>query len=393
MLDWAPWDWPFLEPRHARVGARIKEWNEAAPDAAAGGDLAAEARQIVRSLGQAGLLEIVIPEQADGTARFDVRALCVAREGLAYANILSDTMFAMQGLGTAPISLLGTQEQKARYLKPARDGVRIAGLAVSEPEAGSDVAAIATTAREEGGHYVLNGRKTWISNAGLADHYVVLARTGEAPGARGLSAFIVDAGTPGLRAEPFDLIVPHPIGTLIFEDCRVPAANLIGERGQGFKIAMGTFDYFRTSVGAAAVGVARRALSESLRRVIDRRMFGRTMSEIEGVQTKIAEMAVDAEIAALAVYRAAWHKDVKGGRGTREASLAKLVGTEAAQRVVDSAVQLFGGMGVIEGGIIGQLYREVRPMRIYEGASEVQKLVIARNLLAEARALLEQGQR
>ncbi|MBP6766260.1 MAG: acyl-CoA dehydrogenase family protein [Reyranella sp.] len=380
MKDWAPADLPFFEPRHHAVAAMAKAWSGPAHGAKPG-HLLEEARQIVRSFAGTGLLDIVVPHAERGKAVFDVRAICIAREALAYRNVLADAMFTMQGLGTALIGLHGTPAQKSRYLPPARAGESIAALAISEPDAGSDVAAIATTARTDGDGFVLDGHKTWISNAGIADHYIVLARTEEAPGARGLSAFIVDAGAPGLSTTPIDLIVPHPLGSLTFDACRLPKSALLGARGEGFKLAMATFDYFRPSVGAAAVGAAKRALDESLHRVRERRMFGRSMSQLEGVQAKLADMTVDVETAALSVYRAAWQKDTRGSRSTLEASIAKLVATEAAQRVVDSAVQLFGGMGVVEGGIIGQLYREVRPMRIYEGASEVQKLVIARNVL------------
>ncbi|TAJ82092.1 acyl-CoA dehydrogenase family protein [Reyranella sp.] len=383
MKSWALVDLPFFEPRHETVAATAKAWigpgHLTRPVR-----LLEEARQIVRSFAGTGLLDIVVPHAERGETVFDVRAICIAREALAYQNVLADAMFTMQGLGTALIGLHGTSEQKSRYLPPARAGESIAALAISEPDAGSDVAAIATSARMDDDGFVLDGHKTWISNAGIADHYIVLARTEEAPGARGLSAFIVDAGTPGLSTAPIDLIVPHPIGSLTFDACRVPKSALLGERGQGFKLAMATFDYFRPSVGAAAVGAARRALDESIRRVRERRMFGRSMAQLEGVQAKLADMTVDVETAALSVYRAAWHKDTRGLRGSLEASIAKLVATEAAQRVVDSAVQLFGGAGIVEGGIIGQLYREVRPMRIYEGASEVQKLVIARSVLAGA---------
>ncbi|MBR27024.1 MAG: acyl-CoA dehydrogenase [Rhodobacteraceae bacterium] len=384
-MGWTLWDWPFLDETHHSKAREVAAFAAGiAPHGA--GPLADEARGHVRALGAAGLLDIAVPEPGAGGYAFDVRALCAAREGLAYASVLADTMFAMQGLGTGPIALFGSDALRDRYLGPARRGEKVAGLAISEPEAGSDVAAMATEARDDGDAYVLTGEKTWISNAGIADHYVVLARTGEAPGARGLTAMVVDADTPGLKAEPFDLIVPHPIGRLIFDGARVPKTSVIGRPGEGFKLAMATFDHFRPTVGAAAIGVARRAMDETLARVASRRMFGRTMAESESVQTRLADCQVDIETSALAVYRAAWTKDVKGGRATREASIAKLVATEAAQRVVDAAVQLHGGMGVIEGGIIGQLYREVRPMRIYEGASEVQKLVIARDVLAEAAA-------
>lgn len=382
-MHWQTYDLPFFEERHKDTGSALRTWRCPVDPALESLDLEGDSRAIAKSLAHAGLLDIVVPHAHDAGG-VDVRALCMAREYLGYHHILSDTIFAMQGIGTAPIWMHGTPEQQEKYLTPARRGDAIAAFALSEPDTGSDVASMKTTARLEGDEYILNGNKAWISNAGIADHYVVVARTGEAPGARGLSAFIVDADTEGLQAhDPIKLIAPHPLANLSFKNCRIPAANLIGERGNGFKIAMGTFNIFRASVGAAGVGVARRALDACLERVSSRQIFGRTMSEIEGVQTKLADMTTDIETAMLVVYRAAWHKDTQEGRGAREASMAKLVGSEAAFRVVDAAVQLFGGRGVEQGCIIEQLYREVRPMRIYEGASEIQKLIIARDVLGQ----------
>ena len=291
-------------------------------------------------------------------------------------------MFTMQGIGTLALQQHGTPAQQARYLDPCRRGESVAAFALTEPDSGSDAAATATSATRDGDEYVLNGDKTLISNAGFADHYIVIARTGEAAGARGLSAFIVDAETPGLTCgEPIDFIAEHPAASVAFRDCRVPADALIGESGQGFKVAMGAFDIFRPSVGAAAVGLARRALEEVLTRVRNRELFGEPMGNMQSIQMTLADMAADIDTAALAVYRAAWARDERGERDAYPSSMAKLVAAEAAGRVVDKAVQIFGGAGVTRGSLIEKLYREARPMRIYEGASEVQKVIIARSLL------------
>ena len=290
----------------------------------------------------------------------------------------------MQGLGSGAISLAGSDALKARYLPRVAEGRAIAAFALSEPDAGSDVAAISTTARRDGGHFVLDGVKTWISNGGIADFYVVIARSGEAAGTRGLSALVVDADTPGLFVtERIDIIAPHPMATLRFTGCRVPAGNLLGAAGEGFKIAMRNLDVFRSSVAAAAIGFSRRAMDESLRRVRARRMFGQTLADFQMTQAKLADMATAIEAGALLTYRAAWARDVGGLRITREAAMAKLHATESAQQVIDAAVQLFGGLGVVSGHPVERLYREVRALRIYEGATEVQKLIIARDLLKD----------
>jgi acyl-CoA dehydrogenase len=334
----------------------------------------------VRSLGTAGLLEFVVPDSFDA---FDVRALCVIREGLTYEEALHDAMFTMQGIGTLAIQQHGTAGQKDRYLPRCRSGEAVAAFALTEPDGGSDVAATSTTAVRDGDGFILNGAKTLISNAGFADHYIVIARTGEQPGSRGLSAFIVDADTPGLECGPaIEFIAEHPAASLSFEDCRVGPQALIGEAGQGFKVAMGAFDIFRPSVGAAAIGLSRRAFDETLKHVRARQLFGKPMGELQGVQMTIADMATDLDAAALTVYRAAWAHDVRGDRGSYGPSLAKLAASEAAGRIVDRAVQLSGGKGLTRGNIIEQLYREARPMRIYEGTSEVQKLIIGRQTLA-----------
>jgi acyl-CoA dehydrogenase len=389
MPDKSYLDWPFLEAQHKRLAADLEAFAEerlsgidlhAADDAA----LDKACRTIVKRLGAAGLLKNACVVEPDG--RFDVRSLCLSRDILARHAGLADFAFAMQGLGTGPISLFGTEQQRKTYLPPVRSGEHIAAFALSEPDAGSDVAALATSAVRDGDHYVLNGTKTWISNGGIAAQYVVFARTGEAPGAKGLSAFIVEADAPGLTvAERIQVIAPHPLATLKFEDCRIPASALVGKPGEGFKVAVATLSVFRCTVGAAALGFARRALDEALARVQARSVFGKPLAEYQLTQAKLADMAVDIDAAALLVYRAAWAKDVLGSRGTRESSMAKLYATESAQKVIDQAVQLFGGLGVVSGMTVESLYREIRALRIYEGTSEIQKLIIADSLLAEAK--------
>lgn len=384
--DWTLPRLPFFEPSHYALAERLASW-EAPPDEhGPDGDLGPVCRRILADLAQRGLLDYVVPvADGDTPVRFDVRAICIIREALSYRSVLADTAFVMQGLGTAPLRLHPDAALRDGILDRCRSGARIAALAITEPESGSDVASIRTEAARSGDEFVLNGAKSWISNAGIADQYVVVVRTGEAPGARGLSTLLVEAGTPGLEAGPQrDMVAAHPIGDVRFTGCRVPAGNLISGAGEGFRAAMATFDVFRPTVGAAATGVARRALAETVVRMGSRELFGRSMARMEAVQAKVADMVVDTEAAALAVYRAAWMADVVGGRVTREASLAKLTATEAAFRVVDTAVQLFGALGVCNESVVGRLYREIRAMRIYEGASEVQKMVIARATLGRA---------
>ncbi|HEY3222723.1 MAG TPA: acyl-CoA dehydrogenase family protein, partial [Pseudolabrys sp.] len=336
----------------------------------------------VSVLGRDGWLKFSAPGDGEDE-RIDVRTLALIRETLARHSGLADFAFAMQGLGAGPISLFGSLEQRNAWLPRTRTGKAIAAFALSEPESGSDVANIATTARRDGNGFVLDGQKTWISNGGIADFYVVFARTGKAPGARGLSAFIVEADNPGLEiAERLHVIAPHPLARLRFERCRVAPSALIGDAGEGFKIAMTTLDVFRTTVGAAALGFARRALDETLRRAAGRHLFGAPLADLQMVQGHIADMALEIDAAALLVYRAAWTKDMGAPRVTREAAMAKLFATEAAQRVVDTAVQIHGGDGVRSGHPVENLYREIRALRIYEGASDVQKIVIARSVLS-----------
>ncbi|MCB2100165.1 MAG: acyl-CoA dehydrogenase family protein [Rhodobacterales bacterium] len=397
MADRSFLSWPFLDSGHRALAADLESFCESVlpplvdAEHAAGhddGPLDAAARSMVAAMGEAGLLASCVPAEFGGAVpgRLDVRRLCLSRETLARRSGLADFAFAMQGLGTGSITLHGTDDQKRRYLPDVAAGRRIAAFAISEREAGSDPGAMTTAARRDGTGWVLDGEKTWISNAGLADHYVVFARTGEAPGAGGISAFIVPADAPGLTvSERIPVIAPHPLGTLRFDGCRVGAEALLGEPGTGFKIAMGTLDIFRSTVGAAALGFARRALDETLARVDARKIGDQALADYQLTQGRLADMAVDVDTAALLVYRAAWTKDTTGARVTREASMAKLHATEAAQRVIDGAVQLHGGTGVVSGNTVERLYREIRALRIYEGTSEVQKLIIAGQTLRAAR--------
>jgi acyl-CoA dehydrogenase len=376
-------DWPFFEPRHAELARTLDAWASEHVADAHGADVDATCKSLVARLGEAGWLRHAVGGTAHGGAgeTIDTRAICLIRETLARHAGLADFAFAMQGLGSGAISLFGSEEQKRAWLPRVAAGQAIAAFALSEPEAGSDVAAMQCAAVADGEAYVLDGEKTWISNGGIADFYVVFARTGEQPGARGISAFIVAAGTPGLTiAERIDVMAPHPLARLRFAGCRVPATARIGAAGQGFKVAMATLDVFRTSVAAAALGFARRALDEALARAASRKMFGKTLADFQLTQAKLAQMATGIDAAALLTYRAAWLRDQ--GRGvTKEAAMAKLTATETAQQVIDSALQMFGGLGVVSGQPVESLYREIRALRIYEGASEVQQLIIARELL------------
>ncbi len=379
-------DWPFFDKAHRELAEGLEAWaarNVEALVADEERDLDGACRSLVRALGEAGWLRHCVPAAYGGASdKLDVRSLCLARDTLARHDGLADFAFAMQGLGSASISLFGSEALKQKYLPDVAAGRRVAAFALSEPDVGSDVAAMSTTAREDGDSYVIDGTKTWISNGGLADQYVVFARTG-GPGSRGLSAFVVDADAPGLSvAERIQVIAPHPLATLRFDGCRVSASQRLVQAGDGFKVAMATLDLFRSTVGAAALGFARRALDEAAARSKKRVAFGQPIGEFQLVQAKLADMAVAVDASALLVYRAAWTRDCVANRVTREASMAKLFATEAAQQVVDSAVQLFGGLGVVSGVAVERLYREVRALRIYEGTSEIQKLVIARQVLA-----------
>jgi acyl-CoA dehydrogenase len=382
MTDRSFLKWPFFESRHREVAERLETWASANVAETDYGDVDEACRKLVSVLGRDGWLKFSAPGQGD-SERIDVRTLALIRETLTRHSGLADFAFAMQGLGAGPISLFGSLEQRDAWLPRTRTGKAIAAFALSEPESGSDVANIATAARRDGNGFVLDGEKTWISNGGIADFYVVFARTGEAPGARGLSAFIVEADNPGLEiAERLHVMAPHPLARLRFDGCRVAPSALIGDAGEGFKIAMTTLDVFRTTVGAAALGFARRALDETLRRAAGRHLFGAPLADLQMVQGHIADMALEIDAAALLVYRAAWTKDMGAARVTREAAMAKLFATEAAQRVIDAAVQIHGGEGVRSGHPVENLYREIRALRIYEGASDVQKVVIARSVLS-----------
>ena len=377
--------WPFFEDRHRAFAAALDAWAAREVRDAHGVDVDALCRRLVRQLGDAGWLRPTVAGTAHGGAAdvIDTRMLCLARETLARHAGLADFAFAMQGLGSGAISLAGTPAQRARWLPRVARGEAIAAFALSEPESGSDVAAMQCAARIDGEHAVLDGEKTWISNGGIADFYVVFARSGEAPGSRGISAFIVEADAPGFAvAERIDVIAPHPLARLRFTNCRVPLANRIGAGGEGFKVAMRTLDVFRTSVAAAALGFARRAMQEGLARTASRKMFGQTLADFQLTQAKLAQMATTVDSAALLTYRAAWQRD-RGGNVTREAAMAKMVATEGAQQVIDAAVQVFGGLGVVSGQPVEMLYREIRALRIYEGATEVQQLIIARELLKD----------
>ncbi|WP_341251887.1 acyl-CoA dehydrogenase family protein [Euzebya pacifica] len=378
MADRSFLSWPFLDDRHRDLADRLEEWCTANLPVDHT-DVDGACRDLVRRLGGDGWLAHTAADAGD---RLDVRTLCLIRETLARHDGLADFAFAMQGLGAGAITLFGTDEQRA-WLDETRAGRAIAAFALSEPRSGSDVAGIETTAPPTGDGWRLDGEKTWISNGGIADLYVVFARTGEAPGARGLSAFVVPGDVDGLEVvERLETMAPHPLARLRFDGVSVPADALIGDAGAGFRIAMSVLDVFRASVGAAALGFARRALDESLARARDRVLFGAPLADLQMVQGHLADMALAVDSAALLVYRAAWTKDSGAARVTREAAMAKLFATDEAQKVIDAAVQLHGGDGVRVGSVVEQLYREIRALRIYEGASDVQKVVIARQVLA-----------
>lgn len=376
-------EWPFFDSTHMDWAKRLDDF--VAAGALEGVDhenTDAACRALVRAMGEAGLLEAVVGLNSGD--EISSRHVCLARETLAFHDGLADFAFAMQGLGTGAISLAGSPSLKQQVLPKVASGEWLAAFALSEENAGSDVAAMTCAAEFDGSHFVLNGEKTWISNGGIADVYTVFARTGEAAGTRGISAFVVFADDPGFSiAERIDVIAPHPLATIRFDRCRIPADRLLGERAEGFKIAMRTLDIFRASVAAAALGFGRRALGEALSHVLERSMLGGRLADLQLTQAALGDMATDMEAAALLTYRAAWRRDVQKLPTTREAAMAKMTATENAQTVIDKAVQLFGGRGVRRGEIVESLYREIRALRIYEGATEVQKLIIARDLLKE----------
>jgi acyl-CoA dehydrogenase len=375
---------PFFDDGHRALAAELDAWAAAHLQAIDHHDTDHACRRLVRALGDAGFLRCCVPAAFGGASpALDSRSLVVCRETLARHDGLSDFAFAMQGLGSGPVTLAGSEALKAEVLPRVARGEWISAFALSEPDAGSDVAAIACTARDDGDSYVLDGEKTWISNGGIAHVYCVFARTGEGPGTRGLTAFLVHADNPGLHiAERIDVIAPHPLARLRFEGCRVPKAHVLGAPGEGFKLAMRTLDIFRASVAAAALGFARRALDEALTHAKGRRLFNQQLADFQLTQAAFGDMAASIDAAALLTYRAAWLRDVQGRRTTREAAMAKMVATENAQAVIDRALQMHGGLGVKVGSVVQSLYREIRALRIYEGATEVQRLIIGRDVLA-----------
>ncbi len=377
MVDKSFLHWPFFENQHRDLVEALDAWcSDNLPVDHT--DIDAACRGLVTDLGKAGFLT---HSGADKDQRLDVRSLCLIRETLARHDGLADFAFAMQGLGMGAVSLFGSDDHR-KWLEKTRQGQAISAFALTEPASGSDVANIQMMAERNESGYVLNGEKTWISNGGIADLYVVFARSGEAPGAKGLSAYLVPADTPGLEiAERLEVIAPHPLARLTFNDVQIPESARIGDTGSGFRIAMSVLDVFRSTVGAAALGFARRALDETLKRSAERQLFGAPLHDLQMVQGHIADMALDVDASALLVYRAAWTKDMGAERVTREAAMAKLYATESAQKVIDKAVQIHGGDGVRKGSIVESLYREIRALRIYEGASDVQKVIIARQQL------------
>lgn len=388
MLGYEQFEWPFFEPSHRRLAEKLEGWAAKNLPVLEGwdeDDADGLAGEVLKRLASGGWLKYVVPKPYGGVFDgFDVRSLAIIRETLARHLGMADFVFALQGLGSGAISLFGSDALKKQYLPPVAQGKKVAAFALTEPKAGSDAANLTTKAKREGDHYVLDGQKTFVSNGGIADFYTVFARTGEGPGAKGISAFVVDADAHGLEVvERIRVIAPHPLARLRFRKCRVRKDRLLGKPGEGFKVAMATLDVFRISVAAAALGFARRALAEAGRRAKGRKMFGAPMADLQMIQAMIAEMAVEVDASALLVYRAAWRRDVQKMRVSKEAAMAKLFATEAAQRVIDKAVQIWGGTGVVSGQMVEKLYREIRALRIYEGASEVQKIVISRQHLGQ----------
>jgi acyl-CoA dehydrogenase len=380
---------PFLDQDHSQLRARVRQWAEKNLFSGGGEERQTDdvARRLVRQLGNEGFLSYALPKKFGGVrGKVQARDLCVIREELARVWVLADTMFAVQALGSYPIALFGTEEQKHRYLPPLAKGTAIAAFALTEPEAGSDVAALKSRALRRDGEYVLTGNKRFISNAGIADSYVVFASTAPDLAGKGISAFVVDANNPGLIVKKrIQVISPHPIGMIAFEECVISESSLLGNQGDGLKIALVTLDLFRCTVGAAAVGLAQRAMEEALDYGRKRRQFDRPLTEFQGIQFKLAEMATELEAARLLVYQAAWAHDFGAADAKLKSSMAKLFATEAAQRIVDQALQIHGGMGVVAGSVMERLYRDVRALRIFEGTSEIQRIVIARSLLGKSR--------
>ncbi len=371
---------PFFTPDHRTLSQSVAKFVELEVNRNDEGDVEQSVRQYIKALARSGALNYVASD-----SQLDIRSICLIREGLAYASSLADLAFVMQGLGTYAISRAAPDHVRDFWVSRAAEGKAIAAFALTEPEAGSDVAALQTTARRDGDAFVINGRKRFISNAGIADFYTVFARTGTRENGRAiLSAFVVSARMPGFSVvEQTSLMSPHPIGEIAFIDCRVPVEDMIGNEGDGFRLAMETLDTFRASVGAAACGMARRALDEALRYASVRKQFGKLLAEHQLIQEKLADMSTELDAARLLVYRAAYARDTSSARVTRETSEAKLFATEAAARIIDSSVQIHGGSGLVRGSVVERLYRDVRALRIYEGTSEIQKLVIASQLLKE----------
>lgn len=383
MTDRTWLDWPFLEGRHRALQRSVEAWRDRDLKIENDDDPYVACRSYVAQLGAAGWLAYAVPDAAGDRRPLDVRAICLIRETLGYVSALAEFAFAMQGLGSGPIALFGSDALRRKYLPDVAAGRAIAAFAISEAGAGSDVAAMQTVARRDGAHIVIDGEKTWISNAGLAAFYVVFCRWPEG-GDKSFLAAVVDAENPGVAVSAaIDVMAPHPLGTLTFRNCRITSDAVVGEPGKGMRVALGTLDTFRTTVGAAAVGFARRALDDALRHVRTRTVSGKPLAEFQLTQARLADMATAIDAAALLVYRAAWLRDSGADRTTREAAMAKLVATESAQRVIDDALQLLGGRGVVRGEAVERLYREIRALRIYEGTSEIQKLIIAGQLLRD----------
>mgnify|MGYP003582414873 CR=1 FL=1 len=384
-------EWPFFDDTHRVLAEDLDAWCQVNLRQIDHDNVYASCRELVGELGNSGWLAYCVPagQNSELGGRYpaiDSRSLCIVRETLARYDALADFAFAMQGLGSGAISLGGTYAVKKKYLPKVASGLAIAAFALSEPDAGSDVAALACSATRDGDHFVLNGKKTWISNGGLADFYCVFVRTDANSGSRGISAFVVEAGMPGFEIEEkIQVMSPHPLATLRFDNCRVKASQMLGELNQGFKLAMRTLDVFRCSVAAAALGFARRALAEGLNHAQNRKMFGQVLSDFQLTQAAFGEIATEIDQSALLTYRAAWARDVTGRSTTQETAMAKMASTESAQRIIDRVLQMFGGQGVVSNSPIERLYRDIRALRIYEGATEVQKLIIAREVLKNAK--------
>jgi acyl-CoA dehydrogenase len=379
-------EWPWFDEAHRTLASGVESWAaKTLGDGEEPDDIDAAVRRLVEDLGKGGWLRYCVPGSHGGILpKVDCRSLCIIRETLAYRDALADFAFALEGLGSCSIALRGSAEQKDAYLPRIVNGTAVAAFALSEPDAGSDAAALTTTARRDGDDYVLDGVKTWTSNGGAADFYVLFARVGEQPGSKGITAFIVDRGTAGLETEArIHVMAPHPLATMRLRGCRIRATARIGAEGDGFKVAMETLDLFRPSVAAAALGFARRAHDEAVMRARSRRMFGQTLADFQLTQAAIGDMAALVDASALLVYRAAWLRDTARRRVTKEAAIAKMFATEAAQKVIDRAVQIHGGQGVVRGNVVERLYRDIRALRIYEGATEVLQLIVGRHELED----------